>query len=195
MNPKKFVITAVLLAAVAASAGAQTTKSPAEDVAQAILRLPYYGPFDVIGMSYDKGTVTLTGDAYALGLKRDAERAVTRVAGVDRVINQIAQLPPSPNDDNLRWRTFYAIYSNDFLSRYAPGGGILWGHRYAGWHLRGLGQEPIGNYPIHIIVKNGRIKLIGSVDSETDKNVANIAARGVAGSFGVDNQITVEQSS
>jgi osmotically-inducible protein OsmY len=54
-------------------------------------------------------------------------------------------------------------------------------------------MQPVGNYPIHIIVEGGRIRLLGVVDSETDKNVATMAARGVSGTFGVENQLEVDR--
>ena len=75
-----------------------------------------------------------------------------------------------------------------------PGGGLLWGHR-DGLRWRNVpGLEPIGNYPIHIIVKGGRIQLLGVVDTEADRTAADLAARGVSGSFGVDNHITVHHA-
>jgi len=98
--------------------------------------------------------VTLGGYAYQGSLTRDAERAVKRVAGVDKVIDKIAVLPVSFNDDDIRWRTFYAIYTNDFLSRYGPGGGLLWGHRHPfrrdmwGPFSAFPGMQPIGIGPI-----------------------------------------------
>lgn len=154
--------------------------------------------FDFLAFSYDRGTVTLSGQAYAGRLRQDAERAARRVSGVDEVINKIEDLPASLNDDEIRWRTFYAIYTNEFLSKYAPGGGLLWGRRGAfapGWSPRfGAfpGDQPVGSYPIHIVVAGGRIRLLGVVDNQTDKNVANIAAPGVSGAFGVENELIVD---
>jgi hyperosmotically inducible protein len=179
---------------------AQTPQDRAtiDDIRTKLLRLPYYGVFDFLAFTYDKGTVTLSGYAYHPGLKVDAERAVKQVARVDQVVNKIEDLPVSSNDDDLRWKTYYAIYTDPFLSRYAPGGGMLWGHRHRvpfgalGSPARFRGLEPIGNYPIIIIVKNGRITLMGSVDSEGDKTVAGMKAKGVPGSFGVENELTVE---
>lgn len=191
-RPIAVAVATLLIAATGLSA--QTRSGPIQDIEQAILRLPYYGPFDAISVSYDKGTVTLGGYAYALGLIRDAERAVKRVSGVDAVVNKIEALPASQNDDELRWRTFYAIYTNSFLSRYAPGAGMLWGHPGGARRAMLMGLQPIGNYPIHIIVQNGRIRLVGEVDTEADKTMANLEARGVPGSFGVDNQVTVRRN-
>jgi hypothetical protein len=190
----RYVLAAALLLAGPSALPARAADTPLDDVKEAILRLPYYGPFDAISVDYDRGTVTLSGFTYAVGLKHDAERAVKRVDGVDDVNDQIEELPLSQFDDDLRWRAFYAIYTNAFLSRYAPGGGLLWGHR-DGLRWRNVpGLEPIGNYPIHIIVKGGRIQLLGVVDNEADRTAADLAARGVSGSFGVDNHITVHHA-
>ena len=55
-------------------------------------------------------------------------------------------------------------------------------------------MEPAGDYPIHIIVQNGRVTLLGVVDSENDKTVAGLRAREVPGTFDVANQLVVEGS-
>jgi hyperosmotically inducible protein len=177
------------------------TKSPAEEIRKELMQLPYYGVFDYLAFSYDRGTVTLMGYAYHLGLKQDAVRAAKRAPGVDQVIDKIEELPVSQFDDDIRWKTYYAIYRDPFLSRYAPGGGLLWGHRHpfgAGFHggfggPRFPGTEPLGDYPIHIIVKNGRTILMGVVDNESDKTVAGMRAREVPGAFAVDNELVVEK--
>lgn len=193
-------VAGILVMTTLSVAQAQTTTDDRriDSIREALLRLPYYGVFDFLTFTYDKGTVTLGGYAYHGSLKNDAEKTVKRVAGVDQVISNIVELPVGQNDEELRWNTFYAIYNNAFLSRYAPGGGLLWGHRhpYRRSMIRpfGLfpGMQPVGNYPIHIIVERGRIKLLGVVDNEADKTAANLAARGVPGSFGVDNELMVD---
>ena len=191
----------VLLAAAGQAAQSQA-KSTTEEIRKELLQLPYYGVFDFLAFSYNKGTVTLMGYAYHLGLKHDAERAVKRASGVDTAVNKIEELPPSLNDDELRWKIYYAIYRDPFLSRYAPGGGLLWGHRHAfGGAFSPLGpgsfpgMEPAGDYPIHIIVKNMRVTLIGVVDNEGDKTLAEMKARQVPGSFEVKNELMVEKAS
>jgi hypothetical protein len=119
---------------------------------------------------------------------------------VDAVVNRIEELPPNQNDDQVRWPIYYKIYRGPFLSRYAPGGGLLWGHRhtYGGpfspYGGAFSGMEPPGDYPIHIIVKNGRVMLLGVVENESDKNVAGLRTREVPGTFDVDNQLEVERS-
>ena len=176
------------------------TKQSIEGIRKELLQLPYYSVFDFLAFSYDRGTVVVGGYAYALGLKKDAERAIKRASGVDTVVNKIEELPPNQSDDEIRWATYYKIYRDPFLSRYAPGGGLLWGHRHAyggpfspyGGAFPGM--EPAGDYPIHIIVKNGRVMLLGVVDNESDKTVAGLRAREVPGTFDVENQLVVEGS-
>ncbi len=198
-----------LSAAVAASAVAwilslspavaQTREDRADtvrgEIRNELLQLPYYSVFDFLAFKYDRGTATLTGFAYAPTLKEDAERAVKRVPGVDTVEDRVEQLPVSPNDDQIRWRVYYSIYRDPFLSKYAPGGALLWGHRHRFRGFAGLwgdGYEPAGDYPIHIIVRNGRVTLMGVVDNESDKTVAGNKARLVPGTFEVTNSLVVE---
>jgi osmotically-inducible protein OsmY len=185
----------LLLAIVLASAtlGAQSigVQETTLQVRRALERLPYYGVFDSLSYSVERGTVTLTGFVYRAELKNDAAKAVKRVSGVDEVANQIEVLPVSQNDDRIRWATYYRIYTDDFLSRYAPGG--PWTVRYELLQARRFpGLQPFGNYPIHIIVKNGRTTLIGLVDNEADKTVAGIRAREVSAVFGVENELVVD---
>jgi hypothetical protein len=159
-------------------------------VRRALERLPYYGVFDFLAFGVDRGTVTLMGYAYRGSLKADAEQAVKRIPGIDEVGNKIEILPASQNDDRIRWATFYNIYTDDFLSRYAPGGA-----RSAYYEIlqfaRFPGMQPFGTYPIHIIVRNGRVTLLGVVDNEADKNLAGVRAREVTQVFGVENELIV----
>jgi osmotically-inducible protein OsmY len=55
-------------------------------------------------------------------------------------------------------------------------------------------MEPAGDYPIHVVVKNMRVSLIGVVDSESDKTLAYTKARQVPGSFEVKNELMVEKT-
>jgi hypothetical protein len=165
----------------------------------ALEKLPYYGPFDLIGFGVQGSTVTLYGWAYQAVNKDEAEDVVKKVPGVTRVVNKIEALPVSMSDDRIRRAVFAKIYSDDFLQKY--GTPILglnagrWGRRYWGRGLGAfggfLGTEPIGNYAIHIIVKGGRVTLYGTVNSDVDKIKAGMDARDVFGVLGVDNQLQV----
>jgi BON domain-containing protein len=176
---------------VAASGAPSGDQQTTEAIHKALERLPYYGVFDSLAFRYDRGTVTLSGFAYALGLNDDAMRAVKRVSGVDDVVNEIVELPVSQQDDRIRWATFFKIYNDAFLSRYAPGGGAPVGFDRRFLLARTPGMQPFGDYPIHIVVRNGRTLLVGTVDFESDKIAAGVRAREVPGTFGVENELVV----
>jgi hyperosmotically inducible protein len=196
-SPRKglFALLAIVVSvATAASPAAQSVsvKQTTESVRRALERLPYYGVFDFLAFSVDRGLVTLHGYAYRGSLMSESEAAVKRVSGVDEVANKIELLPTSQNDDRIRWATFYNIYTDDFLSRYAPGGPMA--ARYDALQFRRFpGMQPFGTYPIHIIVKNGRTTLLGVVDNESDKTMAGFKARDVGQVFGVDNDLMVKK--
>ena len=142
------------------------------EVRHELLMLPYFGVFDNIAYKVEGDTVTLLGQVVRPTLKSDAERSLKHIEGVDKVDNQIEVLPPSPMDDRLRIALFRAIYQAPSLEKYS------------------LGVQK----PIRIIVKNGHVALEGVVDNEGDKNLAGMKAKGVPGSFSVDNNLRVEES-
>jgi len=181
---------AVISAATNAAAQTVTPEETVRSVRKMLERLPYYGVFDFIVFRVDRGAVYLAGYSFEGRLKMDAEAATKRATGVQEVANKIEVLPASPNDDRIRWETFYRIYTDDFLSRYAPGGefGVLQDLRDER-HFPGM--QPVGPYAIHIIVKNGRTMLLGIVDSAADRQIAGVRAREVTGVFEVENSLTV----
>ena len=150
------------------------------------------GVFDYIVFRVDRGTVYLSGYSFEGRLKADAEMAAKRASGVDEVANTIEVLPTSQNDDRIRWATFYRIYADDFLSRYARGGvpEVL---REIEDERRFPGMQPVGIYPIHIVVKNGRTMLLGVVDNAADRQIAEVRAREVSGVFEVENNLIVSR--
>ena len=141
------------------------------EVRHQILMLPFYTVFDDIKYSVSGYNVSLAGYVTNPTLKRDAENVVKRIEGVERVDNQIEVLPTSTVDDALRRRLYRAIYGFPALEKYAM---------------------PVVK-PIRIIVKNGHATLEGIVDSEADKNLANIQANGVSGVFSVKNNLEVSK--
>src|SRR5438105_4842862 len=141
------------------------------EVRHELVMLPWLGVFDNLAYKVDGYNVTLLGQVTRPTLKSDAEAAVKRIEGVEKVDNQIEVLPPSPMDDRLRLALYRAIYGYPSLQRYAL---------------------PVVK-PIRIIVKSGRASLEGVVDSEGDKNVAGIRASGVHGIFSVTNNLVVSK--
>jgi hyperosmotically inducible protein len=190
MSLVTFGMLGAISGAVNATAQTVTPEETVRSVRKMLARLPYYGVFDFIVFRVDRGAVYLAGYSFEGRLKMDAEAATKRASGVDEVANQIEVLPASPNDDRIRWETFYRIYTDDFLSRYAPGGefGVLQDLRDER-HFPGM--QPVGPYAIHIIVKNGRTMLLGIVESAADRQIAEVRAREVTGVFEVENSLTV----
>lgn len=141
------------------------------EVRHELVMLPYYGVFDNLAYSVNGGTVTLYGQVTRPTLKSDAGNVVKRIEGVTSVNNQIQVLPLSEMDDRIRMAEYRAIFGEPTLNRYA------------------LQAVP----PIHIIVDNGKVTLVGVVANQSDKTMAGMRANGVSGVFSVDNQLQVEQ--
>jgi hypothetical protein len=122
-----FVLVILLLLSVALPATAQKNSQPPtrftervqKEVIHKILMLPNYDAFDSISFKVEGYSVVLLGYVTQPYLKSDAERAVKKIEGVERVDNRIAVLPLSPNDDRLRAQLFRAIYGYGPLQRYA----------------------------------------------------------------------------
>lgn len=131
--------------------------------------LPYYSIFDNLEYSIDGATVTLQGQVVHATLKDDAENSVKKIEGVEKVINNIEILPPSPDDDQIRHAEFRSIYGFGPLEKYA--------------------YSSVAS--IHIIVKGGHVTLEGVVDSQSDKGTANVRANAVANVFSVTNNLKV----
>jgi hyperosmotically inducible protein len=140
------------------------------EVRHQLVMLPYYGVFDNLAFKIGgDDTVTLVGEVTRPTLKSDAENVVKRIEGVAGVRNEIEVLPLSPNDERIRRAVYRAVYGDPALRMYSSR------------------AVP----PIHIIVKNGHVTLVGAVGREMDKNVANLRANGVPGVFSVTNELIV----
>jgi osmotically-inducible protein OsmY len=142
------------------------------EVRHKLIMLPYFGVFDNLEFSINGRTVTLEGQVVKAVTKSDAENAVKHIEGVDKVVNKIDILPPSDSDDRIRRQVYNSIYSYGPLFKYS--------------------NIPVP--PIHIIVRNARITLVGVVDSESDKSYAGVRANLVPGTFGVTNNLRVIKS-
>jgi hyperosmotically inducible protein len=151
---------------------ADTSKPLPERVRHELAMLPYYNVFDDLGFRVDGSTVYLFGDVTNPTLKSDAERTVKHVEGVTQVVDKINVLPLSPMDWQIRRAEYRAIFGYGPMYRYA------------------MGAMPT----IHIIVQNGTVKLLGTVDNNGDKNIAGIRANSVPGVFSVQNNLQVAHS-
>ena len=79
--------------------------------------------------------------------------------------------------------------TDDFLSRYGPGEHEVRRKLRDERHFPGM--QPVGVYPIHIVVKNSRTMLLGVVDNTTDRQLVELRAREVTGVFGVENSLGI----
>lgn len=140
-----------------------------DEVRHQILMLPYYNVFDIINFKVEGYNVTLSGAVTNPTVKSSAEAVVKRIEGVEKVDNRIEVLPLSNMDRQLRLRLFRAIYGYGALQRY----------------------DLSVQKPFRIIVKNGNVTLEGVVNSEADKNLVTIRAKGVSGVFSVTNNLKV----
>jgi hyperosmotically inducible protein len=151
--------------------GSRNESRVIKDVRHQLIMLPYYGVFDDLGFVVNGGTVTLVGEVTRPTLKSDAGNVLKGIEGVTEVVNNIEVLPLSPNDDRIRIAAYRAIYGDSVL-----------GTRY--------GYQALPS--IHIIVKNGNVRLEGVVANEGDRNIAGIRANGVEGAFSVVNDLRLE---
>lgn len=140
-------------------------------VRKQLVTLPYYGVFDNLAYQVEGSTVTLHGQVVRPSTSKDAERRVSRIAGVERVVNQIEVLPVSSFDDRIRVATYREIRRTGGLFRYFQG----------------------ATPSLHIVVNRGHVTLEGVVSNEMDRRLAEIAARGVSGSFSVTNNLRAER--
>jgi osmotically-inducible protein OsmY len=177
---------------VATPLSAQTREASADtvtNVRKALERLPYYGVFDFLAFSVNGNVVTLQGYAHRPALKQEAEDMVRRATNAE-ISNKIDVLPTSPFDDRIRWDAYQRIYTEEFASRYVSGGAMRVRYEVLDM-LRFPGMEPYGNYPVHIIVKDRKILLVGLVDSDFDKRTLLIRARAVPSAAGVEDAVMV----
>ncbi len=156
-------VAAVMLTAVRSTAAPSTMPDRKDlqvlmDVAKTVDRYTQFTVFDDVSANVTDGVVTLTGKV-TMPFKRDdiAER-VAKVDGVRIVNSQIAVLPVSQFDDELRYAIARSIYGNSNFWNYAA----------------------MPNPPIHIIVDHGRVTLTGVVGSDVDR----MLARSLASQFG-----------
>src|SRR6266568_1555599 len=132
-------------------------------------RVGYGNAFNSITIGVENGVVTLGGHARTDVDKDSAMALVSTYPGVKEAVDDIEVDPVSIMDDQTRLQVARAIYGYPSLNKYAI--------------------DPAK--PIRISVQNGHVELYGMVDSQADKDVANIRANGVPGVFSVKNYLQV----
>ena len=132
-------------------------------------RVGYGIAYNAITLGVQNGVVTLGGSVHDYPSRDSALAIANTTPGVKDVVDNIEVAPTSMFDDDLRVKLFRAIYGSPTLQKYA--------------------MDP--QKPIRIIVDNGKVTLLGVVDSDMDKQIAGVQANSVPGVFSVDNQLLV----
>jgi hyperosmotically inducible protein len=150
---------------------AQPAVNLGAEIQNAIVLAPHYGVFDNLSYRLDGNNVTLLGQVLLPITKDEISRHVAKLAGVDKISDEIKVLPLSHSDDALRLQVYRRVFGAADLYRYA------------------LAPNP----SIHIIVNGGHVTLEGIVTNEGDSRFAFMAARKVNGVFSVTNNLTVQK--
>jgi osmotically-inducible protein OsmY len=153
------------------STGDAAEQRIAKEVRHELLMLPYYSLFDDLEYSVQGHTVTLSGSVTSMHAqtKQDAERAVQKIEGVEKVVNNVTVDPPAPFDEQIREQVYRQLNNAGGLSQYF-------------WQAAPS---------IHIIVRGSNVTLKGYVNNEGDKNLAGITVKEVPNVFNVKNELQV----
>ena len=172
MKARLIVALAIASLALANSAAAQARPDQrlADEIAAQVRSYPQFTIFDDVSGRVDDGVVVLTGRVTMPYKKSDIERRVAAITGVREMRSEIAVLPVSIFDDDLRRRVARAIYGNPSFWSYAA----------------------MANPPIHIIVEHGRVRLTGVVNSNVERVLARSLATGL-GELAVVNELRTDR--
>lgn len=150
-----------------------TVNQLVREVRHQLLMLPYYGVFDNLEFRIVRNDrVVLTGEVVRPILKSAAASTVRSIPGVKRVVNHIKVLPVSFFDNQIRRAEYREIYRAPGFEQYA------------------IRAVP----PIHIIVDNGDVTLVGVVADKMDKEIAGIRANEVRDVFHVSNDLRISHN-
>ncbi len=150
-------------------ARAESDKAVADKIVDQVRHYVFYTVFDNIELTVQNGVVTLNGQVTMPLKSSEVANLASRVQGVQAIKNDITVLPTSPFDDQLRMTVASQIYRDQMFWNYS------------------MQYDP----PIHVIVENGKVTLVGVVDSMVEKQHAEVIARNTFGVFSVDNQLRV----
>lgn len=126
----------------------------------------FYGIFDWLTVSSNKGAVTLKGWVHQPWLKNQFQTEVEKIPGVESVKNEIQN-------------TFGPGYIGIRAARIIYNDPVFWGMQY------------FANPPIHIIVNNGTVILEGTVSSETLSSWAENIVTYRTDAFSVENNLQI----
>jgi hyperosmotically inducible protein len=140
-----------------------------EKVRHELAMMPYITTYDFISFTMVGDNVILTGWTVRQTNRSEAYNRVKSVEGVDNIVNNIEVLPLGSTDMQIRAGARGRLQR--MLSRY------FWGS----------GSD------IKIVVKNGKIILLGSVATKQDSDIATIQCSSVPFAFHVFNMLRVQE--
>jgi len=149
-------------------AKAESDQKLIEEVGNKIRGYDLFTVYDNFEGRVRNGVVYLAGAVTEPKKLTDVVERVAKIKGVQGIDNKVTVLPPSQEDDRLRVLVANAIYSQSEFERYS-----------------------MADPPIHVIVQNSRVTLVGAVRAELEKRKALEAARFVQGTLSVEDRIVV----
>jgi hyperosmotically inducible protein len=147
-------------------AKAESDQALARDVSESIRHYSRYTVYDNIDGRVLNGTVRLDGAVTDPTKLSELLERVGKIHGVQAIDNKMEVLPVSQSDERLRSAIVNAIYRDAAFANYSQ-------------------AEP----PIHVIVNNGHVTLIGTVRTELERRKAETAARTVFGVLGLEDKV------
>ena len=142
---------------------AENDQALAEAVVGRIRSYNKYTVYDDIRGAVQNGVVHLVGSVTGPDKAQDLLERVGKVRGVQEIDSKLEVLPASQGDDRLREAIANAIYSSETFENYS------------------IRSDP----PIHVIVSNSRVTLVGYIQSQLERIKATSIARGVYGVIAV----------
>jgi osmotically-inducible protein OsmY len=140
-------------------------------VGDAIRHYDLFTVYDDFQGRVKNGVVYLGGAVTEPKKLTDVVERVAKIKGVQAIENKVAVLPVNQSDDRLRVQIANAIYRMPEFERYS-----------------------MADPPIHIIVNNARVILVGVVRAEIEKRKALEAARFVEGSLAIEDRIQLAKN-
>jgi osmotically-inducible protein OsmY len=125
-----------------------------------------YTVYDSLEGRVRDGRVLLAGAVTEDKKSADIVERIAKVKGVQAIDNQLVILPASESDDRLRVVIATAIYRDEAFTHYSM-------------------VDP----PVHVIVNNGHVQLVGFVRSQIELIKAESIARSVFGVLALENRV------
>lgn len=174
---KIFAILAIVMISAASAFAAPAVKDAPQlskmerKVRSELISASWDGIFDNLAFEVNGSTVTLYGQVMRPQTRSRAEKFVSKLEGVEQVVNKIEVLPLSPYDDRIREQAVRSLNNTAGLYRYLQG----------------------NNPSLRIIVNRGHVTLEGMVLDKTDAQLARFAVNGIPGVFSVTDNLRTEK--